>query len=110
MKLPNAAYGEQQQFQADQAGAPMSKTKDITEGMIPLGAPTRRPNEPVTTGVDAGPGAGREILGIKSPVDVQLEDLSMLQKYIPLMQQFADSPESNGTTKAFIKYLRSQSE
>jgi hypothetical protein len=106
-RLPNAAYGEQKQFQAEQAGAPMAKANP---SVIPLTAPTNRPMEPVTAGVDAGPGPGSEILGLKTPVDTQLQDLSVLAKYMPLMERFADSPESSGTTKAFIKYLRSQAE
>jgi len=106
-RLPNAAYGEQKQFQAEQAGAPMAKANP---NVIPLSAPTNRPMEPVTAGVDAGPGPGSEILGLKTPVDTQLQDLSVLAKYMPLMERFADSPESSGTTKAFIKYLRSQAE
>lgn len=116
-QLPDAAYGEQKQFQADQAGAPMAKSPtpqmprlNPMADVVPLTAPTQRPNEPVTAGVDAGPGPGREVLGLKSPVDNQLKDLSKLSKYMPLMMQFADSPESTGTMKAFVKYLRSQSE
>ena len=109
-RLPNAAYGEQQQFQADQAGAPMAKAENPLANVVPLNAPTQRPDEPVTAGVDAGPGPGREILGIKSPVDSQVEDLTMLSKYMPLMAQFADSPNSTGTMKAFVKYLRSQTD
>ncbi len=109
-RLPDAAYGEQKQFQADQAGAPMAKARDISEGVIPLGAETRRPDEFVTAGVDAGPGPGREVLGLKSPVDSQIEDLTMLAKYMPLMSTFADSPNSTGTMKAFVKYLKSQTE
>jgi hypothetical protein len=115
MKLPNAAYGEQKQFQAQQAGAPMAKAptqkvSNLMAGALPLTAPTRRPNEPVTAGVDSGPGPGREILGIKSPNDVQLDDLNKIAKYMPLMMQFAESPNSTGTMKAFVKYLRSQTE
>lgn len=109
-RLPDAAYGEQQQFQADQAGAPMAKAENPLASVVPLNAPTQRPDEPVTAGVDAGPGPGREILGIKSPVDSQVEDLTMLSKYMPLMAQFADSPDSTGTMKAFVKYLRSQTD
>ena len=114
-QLPNAEYGEQQQFQDMQAGAPMAKAPNMPQGMrnlmadiVPLNAPTRRPNEPVTAGVDAGPGPGREVLGIKSPVDSEVEDLSKLAKYMPLLIQFADSPQSSGTMKAFVKFLRSQ--
>lgn len=115
-QLPNAAYGEQKDFQQQQAGAPMAKSLQESVGnnpmanVVPLTSPTQRPAEPVTAGVDIGPGAGREALGLKSPVDVQLKDLSKLSKYMPLMMQFADSPESSGTMKAFVKYLRSQTE
>jgi hypothetical protein len=108
-QLPNAAYGEQKQFQAEQAGAPMARTPNPMADVVPLTAPTRRPDEPVTAGVDAGPGPGSEILGLKTPTDVTLEDLTKLSKYMPLMMQYADSPQSSGTMKAFVKYLRSQS-
>ena len=107
-QLPNAAYGEQKQFQAEQAGAPMARTPNPMADVVPLTAPTRRPDEPVTAGVDAGPGPGSEILGLKTPTDVTLEDLTKLSKYMPLMMQYADSPQSSGTMKAFVKYLRSQ--
>jgi hypothetical protein len=107
-QLPNAAYGEQKQFQAEQAGAPMAKTPNPMADVVPLTAPTRRPDEPVTAGVDAGPGPGSEILGLKTPTDVTLEDLTKLSQYMPLMMQYADSPQSSGTMKAFVKYLRSQ--
>ena len=113
-KLPNAAYGEQKEFQAQQEAAPMAKASstanNLMANIVPLTAPTRRPAEPVTAGVDAGPGPGSEVLGMKSPIDTQLEDLSKLTKYMPLMMQFADSPQSSGTMKAFVKYLRSQTE
>lgn len=107
-KLPNAAYGEQKQFQADQQAAPMAKAGNPLEGIVPLNAETRRPDEFVTAGVDAGPGPGREILGLNSAVDNQIKDLSMMAKYMPLMQAYADSDQSSGTMKAFIKYIRSQ--
>jgi len=107
-RLPNPAYGEQQQFLADQKAAPMAKAENPLANIIPLGAETRRPNEFVTAGVDAGPGPGREILGIQNPADTQIADLTMIAKYLPLMQTFADSPNSTGTMKAFTKYLKSQ--
>lgn len=109
-RLPNAAYGEQKDFQSIQAAAPMEKAPNSMANIVPLTAPTRRPNEPVTAGVDAGPGPGSSILGLKSPVDVQLDDLTKIAKYMPLMVRFAESPESSGTMKAFVKYLRSQTE
>ena len=105
-RLPNAAYGEQRDFQAQQAGAPMAKSPDPMAGVIPLSAPTNRPSEPVTAGVDAGPGPGREILGLKGSAETMQEDLSVLAKYMPLMAAYADTTESTGTMKAFVRYLR----
>lgn len=105
-RLPDAAYGEQRDFQAQQAGAPMAKSSDPMAGVIPLSAPTNRPNEPVTAGVDAGPGPGREMLGMKSSAETMQEDLSVLAKYMPLMAAYADTTESTGTMKAFVRYLR----
>jgi hypothetical protein len=108
MRLPDPAYGEQQQFLAEQKSAPMAKAQNPLADIIPLNAETRRPDEFVTTGVDAGPGAGREILNLPNAADTQVADLSMISKYLPLMQSFADSPNSTGTMKAFTKYLKSQ--
>lgn len=117
-RLPDAAYGEQKQFQEDQGGAPMAKSQgapsaainNLMASVVPFNAPTRRPNEPVTAGVDAGPGPGREVLGLKTLTDSQVEDLSKLARYLPAFIQYADSPQSTGTMKAFVKYLRSQSQ
>lgn len=109
-RLPNPAYGEQQQFMQQEAAAPMAKSPSGMPSVTPLGAPTQRPNEPVTAGVDAGAGPGREVLGLQTPIDTQLQDLSTLAKYMPLLAQYADSPQSSGTMKAFVNYLRSQSE
>ena len=118
-RLPNAAYGEQKDFLNQQAGAPMAKSQqpmpsnkmaNLMSSVVPLNARTKRPTEPVTAGVDAGPGPGREVLGLKSPTNTSLQDLSKLSKYMPLMMEFADSPQSSGTMKAFVRYLRSQTE
>jgi hypothetical protein len=108
-RLPDAAYGEQKQFLAEQKSAPMVKAENPLANIIPLNAETRRANEFVTAGVGGNtPGPGREILNLPNPADTQIADLSMLAKYLPLMQTFADSPNSTGTMKAFTKYLKSQ--
>jgi hypothetical protein len=48
-----------QQQQAQPASEPMP--------IVPLSAPTQNPNEPVTSGVDAGMGPGMDSLGLQSP-------------------------------------------
>lgn len=105
-RLTDAAYGEQRDFQAMQGSAPMAKASNPMPNVVPLNAPTNRPTEPVTAGVDAGPGPGSEILGLKGSAETMQEDLSVLAKYMPLMAAYADTTESTGTMKAFVRYLR----
>jgi len=40
----------------------------VQEPLIPLDAPTQRPDEPITYGVDAGPGPGTEVLNLPQGV------------------------------------------
>jgi hypothetical protein len=64
--IPGLPYGEGQATMQQQQAAPMQgqtptpSMPDIT----PLTAPTARPSEPVTTGMDFGPGAGSEVLNL----------------------------------------------
>jgi len=72
-------YGAGVENAAIKAGAPLAKTPDVrgitnTEmrqavsaaatPVTPLFAPSARPGEEITTGVDIGPGAGSSILGM----------------------------------------------
>lgn len=105
--LPNAGYGETKDFEQIQSGAQMAAAPQ-GPSVVPLHAPTQRPNEPVTAGASMGPGAGREALGIPSPAEERLNDLGKLAQYLPLMEMYAGTPMSSGTMKSFVKYLRSQ--
>ena len=51
-------YGEGQATYEQQTAAPMygGETSPVTE----IGAPTRFPNSPITSGIDSGPGPGSE--------------------------------------------------
>lgn len=74
-RYPDAAYGENAELQTQQSGAPMARTAPSpgrtggatpTAGSAPdivgIGADSTRPDEPVTAGVDIGPGPGSEVL------------------------------------------------
>lgn len=71
------AYGDNQALMNQERVAPMAGTPNTppmnvapspgapagpTYSGVPFGAPSQRPNEPITTGVDIGPGPGSEIL------------------------------------------------
>lgn len=73
-RMPDQPYGDGAELATQQAGAPMARTvaRPGTGGPTPtastgpeilgLDAPSARPDEPVTAGVDAGPGPGSEVL------------------------------------------------
>lgn len=104
--LPNAGYGESKDFEQIQQGAPMERQK--TPSVTPLSAPTARPNEAIGSGSRISGGPGPEALGIASPAEAMLNDLGKIGQYLPIMEQYANSPMSSGTMKSFVRYLRSQ--
>jgi hypothetical protein len=71
LNMGSTSYGEGVDTQAIKSGAPLSTTPDV-KGQAPskfrediaqapvteLFAPTERPNEPITAGIDRGPGVG----------------------------------------------------
>lgn len=59
-------YGEGQATMQQQTSAPMAGKPSTPSlpGIVPLTAPTQRPNEPLTTGMDFGAGAGSEVLNL----------------------------------------------
>lgn len=78
MDLGSIAYGEGVETAAIKSGAPLAKTPDVRgiptsqvqaaaqESVTPLYAPSQRPDEPVTTGIDMGAGPGPEVLGVNT--------------------------------------------
>ena len=79
-RMPANAYGEQKQTAQIASGAPLARTPDVRPApasevkqaatsmgeVTPLFAPSSRPTEPVTAGVDIGAGAGSDALMMKS--------------------------------------------
>jgi hypothetical protein len=75
LQMGSTAYGEGVETQAIKSGAPLSTTPDVrparagdvreaaTQSPITgLYAPTQRPNEPITAGIDMGEGPGANAL------------------------------------------------
>ena len=93
MNMGSIAYGEGVETQAIKSGAPLAKTADV-RGMpasqvreaasqapiTPLFAPSQRPDEPITAGIDRGPGPGSSILGMNQP---QQKTSDALAKMLP---------------------------
>jgi hypothetical protein len=78
LQMGSIAYGEGVETQAIKSGAPLAKTGDVkgmpssevrsaAQGPVTeLYAPTERPEEPITAGIDIGEGPGSEALIMQS--------------------------------------------
>jgi hypothetical protein len=74
--LPSAYYDEGVETAAIKSGAPLATTPDVRPSQAPavpaqeavtsLFAPTQRPEEPITTGIDRGAGPGSSVLAMQS--------------------------------------------
>ena len=74
-RIPANFYGDQKQTGELASAAPLAKTPDVKPQALPqvapaqvtpLFAPSERPNEPVNSGVDIGPGPGSDALMMRS--------------------------------------------
>jgi hypothetical protein len=95
LQMGSTAYGEGKETAAIDTAAPKSKTRGIADNVggrpvtnvlaqapvTPLFAPSERPDEPATTGIDIGPGAGSEALMMAKPVEKLSDTLALLLPY-----------------------------
>jgi hypothetical protein len=120
LTLPSAAYGEGVETAAIKAGASMATTPDVrgvpasavraaaAEGALtPLYAETQRPQEPITTGVVPGDGAGPDALMMNQMQQDSNRDKDFLAKYMPMLQTMAASPDSSESFRIFARNIQS---
>lgn len=69
------------------------------DSVLPLDAPTQRPQEPVTAGMPLGPGVG--------PTNQVRADLVGMSKYLPLLKFLANNPDTPQSVVAFYNHLSS---
>lgn len=98
MQLPDAAYGEQADFQSIQAGAPMAQMPMPGN----LFAATDRPQEPITEGAPVGPGSNM----IPGQTDVMRQDTAKIAKYLPQFEAMAKLDDTPESFRLFVRYLR----
>lgn len=113
--LPDAEYGEQKNYQAQQRAAPAAQTgMDVTasnapspvdmSGITPLSAPSQFPNEAVTAGANMGAGPGMDALGLppaQAPLSPQV--LKSLQGMLPTLELMASSPMASPEFRNFVR-------
>ena len=94
LQMGSTAYGEGVETQAIKSGAPLSTTPDVnparagdvreaaTEGPVTeLFAPSQRPDEPITAGIDMGEGPGANAMMMRSQMTEKYSDT--LAKLLP---------------------------
>ena len=93
LDMGSTSYGEGVETAAIKSGAPLAKTPDtrptpasavrdaaMVEEVTPLFAPSQRPGEPITAGIDAGAGPGANAL-MMNPAREKISDV--LAKMLP---------------------------
>jgi hypothetical protein len=103
-QLPDAGYGEQADFQAIQAGAPMAAMDPMSPPPAPLASPTDMPNVPVTAGLPFGPGPGPT--GENPVAQIEDADLRNIAKYLPQFQSMASGEDVPAGYLRFLTQLR----
>lgn len=113
------AYGENADFADIQSSAPMAATRTPqTQGqraasqpgaspLTPLGAPTERPDEPLTEGSPVGPGAGPSVLSVPITQDERAQrDLEAFKPYLPVLIAAANKGNASPTFVQFVRKIR----
>lgn len=101
-------YGEGQEMMNIQQSAPMAATgMPAPAPVIPLKAPSQRPQEPVTAGANAGLGPDMSSLGLGArDVAANDEARATLISYMPALLQVASQPGTSPETRNIIRRLR----
>jgi hypothetical protein len=117
MSLGSTSYGEGQETAMLNTAAPKATTRGIADNvggrpanpvaqtpLVPLYAPTQKPELPSTYGIDVGEGAGSEVLIMKQPDDNNFR--AAISSYMPVLNYISDLPNTSPETKRAIRQLR----
>jgi len=115
LSYQSQSYGDGVAYDAAKSGAPLatapksplfSQAPQVAAPQAPvtgLFEPTQRPNEPVTHGINVGPGAGSEALMMRKPDD---SDFRMnIQAAKPILAYISDLSTTSPETRAALKEL-----
>lgn len=78
-------YGDNKEVNDQQSGADLAgnPVPTMPSPVVPLSAPSQRPNEPVTTGIPIGPGAGPESRMMPNQAPTLVDTIRHLTQYDP---------------------------
>lgn len=75
--------------------------------VVPFGAGSMRPDEPVTAGVDVGAGPGSAVLGMLDEGALQRRaDAEALYRYLPVLEFLANRPGAKASLKNLVRKLK----
>ena len=112
LEMGSTSYGEGVETAAIKSGAPLASTPDTRPApasavrdaaVTPLFAPSQRPEEPITAGVDMGPGAGSDALIMNQ---IQQNDQDIVAKYLPSLTTMANMQDTPQSFRAFVSFLQ----
>jgi hypothetical protein len=112
LEMGSTSYGEGVETQAIKSGAKLAKTADVRstppsskgQPVTPLYAPTERKDEPITTGIDPGDGAGSDSLMMNQPADYTNFNAN-IQSYTPVLSHVASLENTSPETRRAIRQL-----
>ncbi|MGL4175369.1 MAG: hypothetical protein ACRCSN_04755 [Dermatophilaceae bacterium] len=110
MTVTDMPYGEAGATNAAQSAAPMSPPRPVMSPVPPpaamptgLDAPTARPDEPVTSGADAGPGPTSADIGLPQAGDDELK--ARFGPMLPTLVRMADAPYATSAYRMQVRQL-----
>lgn len=107
MIAPGGEYGARKEMQEIQGGAEMQGTQapPSAADLIPFGAPTQNPDEPITAGAALGPGVGPQAAGIASDTDATLEQM---KPFVRSLEMISNLPSATPETRAYVRALKAK--
>ena len=115
LSYQSQSYGDGVAYDAAKSGAPLatapkspmlSQAPQVATPQAPvtgLFEPTQRPNEPITHGVDMGPGAGSDALMMNQ---IKQDDKDIVAKYLPSLSSMASAQDTPQSFRAFVSFLQ----
>lgn len=111
MVAPGGAYGSRQETEQIQHSAPMVDQSSAAgpapsaADLIPFGAPSQSPDEPITAGAALGAGIGPDAAGIQQDTQATLQQLAPMLRSLEVI---ANLPGSNPETRAYVRTLKAK--
>jgi hypothetical protein len=105
-QMTGGSYGEATQLREMQQGALMAGERATMAPIVPITAPTQRPEEPDTAGMPFGAGPGPEALGLLPNRADKFNEDSMVAKYIPMLEKMASEDDAPESFRLFVQQVR----